>query len=312
MRLESDSPGAAKSSTTSAVAVLPEIPVAAPKAQGGVVGAGYSADPPPSPSGGAPPEGEMLPAPQALSGSAPAALEVPPVESAGAPHPACGVNGPWPPPNDCPGLCGWLKGCLSDPAARGATGPWPPPKGYPGLCGHAKVWWGQCVGSPQDYNPPPFGAVVYASYAPAVANGDAAHLVLYRFDFECASQALNLHGHDRLVLMAPLLLRTPFPLIIERTPDAPALAEARRLVVLNELAAAGVSIPPQRVVVGPAPAVGLSGLEAAIIYQNLLQQTEHAPTSPGLSGGTIGGAGRMGGTTPGPSTGTAPSTGGAP
>jgi hypothetical protein len=261
-------------------AMLPSVPGDAPPAHGDTVTPGFEIPVlPPIASGDAPHEAESLPAPKALPEPVPSA---PPADIPGGPHAACGVNGPWPPPKD-----------------------------YPGLCGQFKLWLGRCAGSAQDYQPPPFGAVVAADFEPEVANGEAAHLVLYRFDFECDSPALNLHGRDRLILMAPLLLRTPFPLIVERTPATPGLAEARRLAVLHELALAAVPVPPERVVVGPALAVGLSGQEAAIIYQNLLMQTERLGFSPGLGAGA-GGPTRTGGSTPGLSTGSVPSTGGPP
>jgi hypothetical protein len=124
-----------------------------------------------------------------------------------------------------------------------------------------------------------------------VSNGDAARMVLYQYDFVDGTPLLNVRGQDRLAEIVELLGRTPFPMIIERTPCLPGLAEARRLTVLNALAHTAVPVPPERVLIGPPLAVGLSGREATLIYRNLLRQTEAqgvirggGPGGPGAGG----------------------------
>jgi hypothetical protein len=113
---------------------------------------------------------------------------------------------------------------------------------------------------------------VYQTYGQQVANGVAARMVLYQFDFLPGCAGLNLHGLDQLAKIACLLPHNGFPIIIERTPGNPGLAEARRLTVLNVLGHGPVPIPAERVVIGPSIALGLDGVEAEIIYFNLLSQ----------------------------------------
>src|SRR5262249_4869184 len=96
--------------------------------------------------------------------------------------------------------------------------------------------------------------------------------------------ALNLHGLDRLARIQALLPRTAFPLVIERTPGCPPLAEGRRAVVLNELALGPFPIPAERVVIGPPLALGQRGVEAGVLSRNLIIQTQ----SSGIPGGGLG------------------------
>jgi hypothetical protein len=131
-----------------------------------------------------------------------------------------------------------------------------------------------------------------------VGNGDATRMVLYHYDFVGGSRCLNLRGRDQLARIAAMLPENFYPIIIERTPDAPELAEARRLVVLNELALGPFPVPPERVIIGLPLTYGLNGAEAIAIYQNLLSQTQRM----GAYGG--GGSGPIGGSTFGSGTGT--------
>jgi hypothetical protein len=71
-----------------------------------------------------------------------------------------------------------------------------------------------------------------------VANGEAARMVLYRYDFEDGSPMLNARGLDELARIAALLPQNFYPLVVERTPCDPGLAEARKgLQGLDGLAA---------------------------------------------------------------------------
>ena len=101
--------------------------------------------------------------------------------------------------------------------------------------------------------------------------------------------------------------RTPFPVIVERTPHAPDLAEKRRRAVLGELTALSGTVPADRVLVGRPLATPLQGVEAELVYQNLLRLTESYGTTPstGVRGGTGGatGGGTAGGAGTGSSTG---------
>ena len=76
-----------------------------------------------------------------------------------------------------------------------------------------------------------------------------------------------------------MLNQNGFPVIVERTPANPALADARRLAVLKQLTKGGITISPERVVIGAPIANGLRGSEAEIIYQNLLIEAKEDRSS---------------------------------
>jgi hypothetical protein len=161
----------------------------------------------------------------------------------------------------------------------------------------------------------PLGLSVHSHARTMVANGQAALMVLYQYDFVDGQPHLNHRGYDQLVKIAGLLATHPAPLVIERTPWQPGLAEARRLAVLNELARNACPIPPERVVIGKPAANGLSGTESDIIYRNLLNRVRTESALPifipgpstgtggafgggagaGLGGGLGGGGGGLGG-----------------
>jgi hypothetical protein len=115
-------------------------------------------------------------------------------------------------------------------------------------------------------------------------------MVLYHYDFENGREGLTLRGRDQLAKIAALLPVNFSPVIIERTPDNPALAESRRRLVLNELARGPFPVPPERVVIGLPIAAGLQGTEAEIIYSNLLTQTRNAGVSTGTTTGGLTGS----------------------
>jgi hypothetical protein len=172
---------------------------------------------------------------------------------------------------------------------------WQPYKG--------RLW--SCLGSESEFEAVPLGASVYATYRNHVANGIAARMVLYHYDFVDNTATLNTHGQDQVAKIAALMAHNGFPIIVERTPSNPMLAEMRRLVVLNQLLRSGIALPAERVVIGAPIANGLRGGEAEIIYQNLLSQTRErglvtragggfagfATTSPSAGGGIGGGTG---------------------
>jgi hypothetical protein len=170
-------------------------------------------------------------------------------------------------------------------------------------------WWKRykiglwpCLGFEAEFEPVPFGASVHTIYRQHVENGEAARMVLYHYDFVDNTATLNTVGQDQVAKIAALAAQNGFPVIVERTPSNPKLAEARRLTVLKQLGQGGAIIPAERVVIGAPIANGLRGAEAEIIYQNLLSQTRErgqvtgaasgllgAPTAPPSAGGSTGG-----------------------
>ena len=154
-------------------------------------------------------------------------------------------------------------------------------------------FWARCkytledsfLGRPEEFDAPPFGMSVSMHYETHVANGVAARMTLYDYDFLRGGDQLNVRGKDRVRQLAALMEINPFPVVVERMPYAPGLAEARRQAVLAELAAVMPRVPAERVVIGPPIAVPLQGVEAELIYQNLLLQTGTAGALPGTGAG---------------------------
>jgi hypothetical protein len=95
-------------------------------------------------------------------------------------------------------------------------------------------------------------------------------------------------------------MRYPYFITVERTNYDPALADLRRHAVAKEFARLSIPVSADRIVVGGPLTPGLSGTEAQLLYQSLLNQT--------MSGGgnLSSGFGRSGSTTDGtPGTGQA-------
>jgi hypothetical protein len=113
-----------------------------------------------------------------------------------------------------------------------------------------------------------------------VANGNAARMVFYNYDFLEGSNKLNIRGHDKLVKISRMLPTNFFPIVVERTPSNPELAEQRRAGLLAELVNSRFPVPPERVVIGPPIAAGLAGFEGVFVYGNQLR----ALASEGASG----------------------------
>jgi hypothetical protein len=131
----------------------------------------------------------------------------------------------------------------------------------------------KCVGYLDEFQAPPLGHAVYLHGRAQVENGEAARMVLHLYDFEEGGARLTLRGRDQLAKIEHMLASNFFPIVIERTPEAPALAEARRAIVLQVLAHGQFPVPPERVVVGQPPNPGLRGVEAELIYSNQLGVT---------------------------------------
>ena len=157
----------------------------------------------------------------------------------------------------------------------------------PGHVPHkARSWpWrriqGRFWGYPEEFEPRPLGAALYEANMIQVANAAEVGLVLHRFDFLDGSNELNARGLDQLAKLAAQLSVSPFPLIVERTPEDPGLAESRRFVVLARLARGPVPVTSDRVLVGVPKAFGLSGTDAQVIAGNSLGRTQgYGPPIP--------------------------------
>jgi hypothetical protein len=144
------------------------------------------------------------------------------------------------------------------------------------------------LGYAREFEAPPLGYFLYLHGQTEVANGEAARMVLYHYDFVEGSDQLKPRGKYQLAKITALLPLNFNPLIIQATPEAPALDEARRVAVVRELAVGSFPVPPERVVIGRPPAIPLQGDEAERIYRNLLLNTEAGGLRATGGGGTTG------------------------
>ncbi|WZP00661.1 hypothetical protein EP7_002310 [Isosphaeraceae bacterium EP7] len=150
----------------------------------------------------------------------------------------------------------------------------------PKFVAHKRRWWhwrryqGKLGGYPENYEPRPLGSALHDHGRAMVANGAAARLTLFRYDFVDDTVELNARGRDQVFKLAAQLAASPFPLIIERTPENPGLAEARRASVLAALASSPYPAPIERVLVGQPMSRGISGIDAQIIGANALDRTK--------------------------------------
>jgi hypothetical protein len=184
---------------------------------------------------------------------------------------------------------------LDEPLAPGT----PPAQPETNVCAGCSrpSFWQRCkqklqahfTGYAEEFQAPPLGTFLYLHGRTEVANGDAARMVLYAYDFEAGGSRLNRRGQDELAQMALMLPRNFNPVVVEGRPDDP-LAQARRIVVIRELAHGSFPVPPERVVVGRPLASGLRGFEAEVIYKGQEKQINESglPLPPTLGTSTAG------------------------
>jgi hypothetical protein len=149
---------------------------------------------------------------------------------------------------------------------------------------HCKRVLQECaLGYPEEFNEWPLGSSLYAHGRTQVANGNAARMVFYHYDFIEGTPRLNVRGRDKLAKMVPMLPATFNPVVVERTPTTPGLDEQRRAVLLAEMSGSRFPIPPERIVIGPPISAGLTGFEAVFIYGRQIGALQ-AGTAAGVGG----------------------------
>ena len=84
------------------------------------------------------------------------------------------------------------------------------------------------LGYAEEFNEWPLGESLYAHFRSQAANGMAARMVFYHYDFEEGTSRLNVRGRDKLAAVAASLPTTFFPVVIEHTPKEPGLDQSRR------------------------------------------------------------------------------------
>ena len=99
------------------------------------------------------------------------------------------------------------------------------------------------LGFREEFNEWPLGASLYANCQAEVANGDAATMTFYHYDFVDGTARLNLEGMDKLQEIKAMLPTNFAPVVVERTPARPNLAEARRAMLLAELSRSEFPVP---------------------------------------------------------------------
>ena len=148
------------------------------------------------------------------------------------------------------------------------------------------------LGYAEEFNEWPLGEALYAHGRAQVANGLAARMVFYHYDFVDGTDQLNVRGRDKLAAVAATLPTTFFPVVVERSPVTPGLDQSktavldqqRRTTLLTQLAHNTFPVPAERVVIGPSIAYGMTGFEAVnVIYPRQLSNL--------ASGGSLGAAG---------------------
>lgn len=152
------------------------------------------------------------------------------------------------------------------------------------------------LGYPEEFCEQPLGTALYGQMNTQIANGVAAKLVLYQFDFVQGSDQLNAKGKERLARHLTSMSTNYYNLLIEPTPDSPALAESRRAAVQQTIAQMQTPVGADRVIVGMPTPNGLPGRHALLLDANMMRDTRNGGTTnlaPGSfrAGGSIQGYG---------------------
>jgi hypothetical protein len=133
-----------------------------------------------------------------------------------------------------------------------------------------------------------------------MARAEVDDFVIYQYEWHLGGPQLGPYGERHLLALAKRLPESPFPVIIEQTPD-PRLNEARRATVLDYFARHGLEVPPERVLIGFTKAEGLYGQEAPALNDALLggggglRRGGTVTPAGGSFGGFRGGYGNFGG-----------------
>jgi hypothetical protein len=119
------------------------------------------------------------------------------------------------------------------------------------------------IGYPETFIEPPLGAYINRQFAVQVGKADRHRFTVYRSDFLPGTDQFSPIGASRFNLMFARLPSWMGPVVVEWTPDQPALAQARRHAVIATLERSGQPILADRVVIGPSPYPGGMGVDAA-------------------------------------------------
>ena len=128
------------------------------------------------------------------------------------------------------------------------------------------------VGYPDTFVEPPLGYYVNEQLAVQVAKANTHRFTFYRSDFLPGTSQFSPAGASRFNVMAARIPGWMGPIMVEWTPDSPALAEAAaRWPCSRRCKRPACPLVADRVVIGPSPYPGAMGVEAVHTYR------EHDP-----------------------------------
>jgi hypothetical protein len=132
-------------------------------------------------------------------------------------------------------------------------------------------WWGKKnQNHPQADRPFPVGQVTDSFWETQQTNAEAADFIFYDHEFRGNTAELAPGAKKHLEQVALRLEHVPFPVVIEQSPynQQPQVDQARRRLVVEQLARLGVLNVEERVVVAEAFPEGLTAQEAEASYYN--------------------------------------------
>jgi hypothetical protein len=132
------------------------------------------------------------------------------------------------------------------------------------------------IGYPETFREPPLGSYINEQFAVQVSKADAHRFTFYRTDFLPGTNQFSPVGASRFNIMLTRIPSWPGPVTVEWTPDQPGVDLSRRQAVLAVLERVGRPIVAERVIIGPSPYPGMSGIEAANNYGNMVIRSQTA------------------------------------
>jgi hypothetical protein len=143
--------------------------------------------------------------------------------------------------------------------------------GHGGLFTKHKAYGGPPYGPAHD-RPFPVGQNSDSFWETQQTNAEAADFVFYDHEFKGNTAELSPGAKKHLEQVALRLEHVPFPIVIEQSPHnaRPALDEARRRTIVEQLGRMGMVNIEGRVVVANAFAEGVTAVEAENAYWNVI------------------------------------------
>ncbi|MCS6853092.1 MAG: hypothetical protein NZ700_18200 [Gemmataceae bacterium] len=137
--------------------------------------------------------------------------------------------------------------------------------------GGGSQWWNvdNCSRIPRGAIPEPVGSKVLRFQNVQAGKAEADDFVIYKHEWFLDGQELGPYGRYHLNLIARRLPEVPFPVVVQQSNDE-ALNEARRQVIIRELAVRGILDAPERVIVAFPEAEGMYGEQAEATFQRMM------------------------------------------